>query len=101
MNNPLDDIYRQYKQNQNKTRGYGVPNPVGDEEPDYNKVKQCPECKSYNVSIDMSTGKINCNDCSAKEVNPTLIDFSKEVDKMKEEENKKIEDALQRGDTFV
>lgn len=99
MYNPLDDVYREYKEKKMGT--HGVTKPIFDSElePDYTKTKQCSECGSFSVSVDMSTNKTICNKCN-KEVNPKLVDFSKKIEKIKEDENNVIEKAIKRGVTF-
>lgn len=103
--NDLNDIYREYK-----ARGgqkglhttHGVPSPYFDQEfePDHSKINSCPDCGSMNISMDMSTNKLECNECHGKGTEPKKVDFEKKMEKQLEEEKQKMLDAMKRGDTF-
>jgi hypothetical protein len=95
MNNILDQIYKDYKNNGN----YGVPNPHIEEDLDCTKVRIC-ECGSLNVSIDLATNKTICRKCGKTTDTPNKIDFQKEIEKMQEDEDNKTEEAIKRGVIF-
>lgn len=50
------------------------------------EVYQCPRCKSLDVSMDISTGKINCNRCET-ENKPDRFNFHEFLNNLKEKEN--------------
>lgn len=101
MENPLNRIYQEYKESGNKGT-HGVPKPIfdGEFEPDFTKVRSCPECGSLNVSFDVSTNQTVCNECHKSTDKPTRIDFQREMDQIKEEDQERIDAALKRGNQF-
>ncbi len=96
MRNFLDEEYKRYKEGKGRSLSHNIPTPMVDEEPDFTKVRQCPECKGFNVSVDMSTNKTTCNECK-KGVEPNKIDFDRKIEKIKEQEEDNIELAKNRG----
>lgn len=117
--NPLDDIYARYKRgdkgqsfnghkinrrNEDESDSdFGVTEPVIDSqfESDLSGVRVCPKCGSLNISFDMSSNRTICNDCKENTNKPNRIDFQKKMEQAREEEQKRIEEALRRGDTFL
>jgi len=101
MENPLNQIYRDYKQ-QNFKGTHGVPKPILDDEfePDYTQVRACPKCGSFNVSVDAATNKTICRDCKEPTDNPDRIDFQREMEKHREEAIQRYEEATKRGVIF-
>jgi len=105
MRGELEEIFRDYKfkkQNAFDTQRE-VPSPLldGEMEPDSTNIHSCPKCGSLNISVDMSTNKIVCLDCGNKPEKSTRINFQKQMEKVKEEEQQSIENAIKRGDVFL
>jgi hypothetical protein len=105
MENPLNKIYQQYKQNPQKLSTHGLPEPIIDEDntPDISRIRSCPKCGGVSLSFDIATNKTVCNNSKCKESTnvPNRIDWNKQMDEMLENERKGIEEALKRGDTFL
>lgn len=97
MNNFLDEEYKRYKEGKERNSlGYNLPNPITEEEPDFTKIRQCPNCAGFNVSVDMSTNKTTCNECK-KCVEPRKVDFERKIEKIKEQEEANLQRAIERG----
>jgi hypothetical protein len=114
MQGELESLYKQYKQgikipNKNPlkkispTTKQGVPNPVidGEMDSDISSIGTCQKCGSMNISIDLSTNKVECRDCKEKSDKSTKVDFQKMMEKVREEEQNKIDESIKRGDVFL
>jgi hypothetical protein len=111
--NELDQIYQSYKKGikpvpekkppTRKSISHGVPEPFFDNDngSDFSKVNACEKCGSMNVSIDMSTNKIHCNECNEKTDKAKKVNFQRQMEIAQEEEFKKMQDAIDRGETFT
>ena len=113
MENLLNQIYDDYKRgiNPNEKKPLrkiigpsqqgGVPDPVfdGAMDPD-GKINCCFKCGSYNISVDLSTNKTSCNECKEKGDKPNRIDFQRQMEQAKEEEEMKLILAMKQGQSF-
>jgi hypothetical protein len=118
VNNPLDQIYANYKKGirpgqsqipahdrrpQRISPGsHGVPNPLleGELQSDNSNITACPKCNSFNISLDMATNKINCNDCKSAPEKPTKVNFEKQMTDLREQEMRDVEDRMKLGEQF-
>jgi len=115
MQGELENLYNEYKQknklipskntlkNISPTTKQGVPNPFldGELDVDCNSVYKCQKCGSFNISVDVTTNKMTCQECGDRPDKSTRVDFQKMMEKTKEEEESKIIDSLKRGDVFL
>lgn len=113
MENLLNQIYDDYKRgvkpNDKKplrkiagpSQQGGVPDPVfdGAMDPD-GKINCCSKCGSLNISVDLSTNKLSCNECKESGDKPNRVDFQRQMDQAREDEERKIIEAMKLGHSF-
>ena len=68
---------------------------------DIKTIASCPDCNSFNVSVDISTNKITCNNCKDRIPKDALKkDISVLNDEILSKEHADMEEAIKKGTKF-
>lgn len=68
---------------------------------DPTEAYQCPKCNSLNVSMDVSSNIIKCNDCQETSDTKKRFDVVEHRDESIKKELQSAQEAAQRGDRVV